>query len=44
MLAQFSLVFVNTTATNKSWGWKTMQLVKVNGRWNIAAEFFTAHI
>jgi len=43
MLAQVSLVFVNTTATNKSWGWKTMQLVKVTGRWKIAAEFFTGH-
>jgi hypothetical protein len=42
-LAQVSLVFVNTTAEDKTWGWKTMQLVKVNGQWKIAAEFFTGH-
>jgi len=42
-LAQVSLVFVNTTSTRKSWGWKTMQLVEVNGQWKIAAEFFTGH-
>lgn len=42
-LAQVSLVFENTTATEKSWGWKTMELIKVEGRWKIAAEFFTGH-
>ncbi|GGF35892.1 hypothetical protein GCM10011611_47800 [Aliidongia dinghuensis] len=42
-LAQVSLVFVNTTSTDKSWGWKTMELVKVGGKWKIAAEFFTGH-
>lgn len=42
-LAQVSLVFVNTTPEEKIWGWKTMQLVKVNGQWKIAAEFFTGH-
>lgn len=42
-LAQVSLVFENTTATAKSWGWKTMELLKVDGRWKIAAEFFTGH-
>lgn len=42
-LAQVSLVFVNTTSKAKTWGWKTMELVKVNGQWKIAAEFFTGH-
>ena len=42
-LSQVSLVFENTTATEKSWGWKTMELIKVDGRWKIAAEFFTGH-
>lgn len=42
-LASVSLVFVNTTSTEQSWGWKTMQLVKVDGRWKIAAEFYTGH-
>jgi ketosteroid isomerase-like protein len=42
-LAQVSLVFENATATEKSWGWKTMELLKVDGRWKIAAEFFTGH-
>jgi len=42
-LAQVSLVFVNTTATEKSWGWKTIELVKADGEWKIAAEFFTGH-
>lgn len=42
-LAQVSLVFENTTATEKSWGWKTMELIKVDGRWKIAAEFFTGY-
>lgn len=42
-LAEVSLVFVNSTATESSWGWKTMQLLKVEGRWKIASEFFTGH-
>lgn len=42
-LAQVSLVFVNTTSKDTSWGWKTMELVKVGGKWKIAAEFFTGH-
>ncbi|WP_242185763.1 nuclear transport factor 2 family protein [Sphingomonas sp. CARO-RG-8B-R24-01] len=42
-LAQVSLVFVNSTAKEQIWGWKTMQLVKVGGQWKIAAEFFTGH-
>ncbi|WP_010184620.1 nuclear transport factor 2 family protein [Sphingomonas sp. PAMC 26605] len=42
-LAQVSLVFVNTTAKEDIWGWKTMQLVRVGGQWKIAAEFFTGH-
>lgn len=42
-LAQVSLVFVNSTAKEEIWGWKTMQLVRVGGRWKIAAEFFTGH-
>lgn len=42
-LAQVSLVFVNTTPKEVSWGWKTMQLLKVGGKWKIAGEFFTAH-
>lgn len=42
-LAQVSLVFENTTATEKSWGWKTMELIKLDGRWKIAAEFFTGY-
>lgn len=42
-LAQVSLVFVNTTSGQSTWGWKTMQLVKLGGKWKIAAEFFTSH-
>jgi hypothetical protein len=42
-LAAVSLVFVNTTTTSSTWGWKTMQLLKVNGTWKIASEFFTGH-
>jgi hypothetical protein len=42
-LAAVSLVFVNTTTTSSTWGWKTMQLLKVNGSWKIASEFFTGH-
>lgn len=40
-LAQVSLVFVNTDATGRSSGWKTLQLLKINGRWKIASEFYT---
>jgi hypothetical protein len=42
-LASASLVFVNTAADDTSWGWKTLQLLKVSGRWKIASEFFTGH-
>ena len=42
-LADVSLVFVNTAADGVSWGWKTMQLLKVDGRWRIASEFYTGH-
>jgi len=42
-LAQVSLVFVNTTAKSSSWGWKTLQLLKVGGQWKIASEFYTVH-
>ena len=42
-LAQVSLVFVNTSAGGSSWGWKTMQLLKVDGKWKIASEFYTGH-
>jgi len=46
-LANVSLVFVNTPqgagAHGWSWGWKTLQLLKVGGRWKIASEFYTGH-
>lgn len=42
-LAHVSLVFVNTLENEVSWGWKTIQLVKIGGGWRIAAEFFTGH-
>ena len=42
-LASVSLVFVNTSEGRASWGWKTLQLLKVNGRWKIASEFYTGH-
>jgi hypothetical protein len=42
-LASVSLVFVNTAADGRSWGWKTLQLLKVGGRWKIASEFYTGH-
>lgn len=42
-LAQVSLVFVNTAADGSSWGWKTLQLLKVSGQWKIASEFYTGH-
>jgi hypothetical protein len=42
-LAAVSLVFVNTASAGSSWGWKTLQLLKVAGRWKIASEFYTGH-
>jgi hypothetical protein len=42
-LATVSLVFVNTSTQGSSWGWKTLQLLKVNGKWKIASEFYTGH-
>jgi hypothetical protein len=42
-LADVSLVFVNTSAGESSWGWKTLQLLKVDGHWKIASEFYTGH-
>ncbi|WP_343615616.1 hypothetical protein [Novosphingobium sp.] len=42
-LAHVSLVFVNTTAKGQSWGWKTLQLIKVGPDWKITSEFFTGH-
>jgi hypothetical protein len=38
-----SLVFVNTSPDGSSWGWKTMQLLKVSSQWKIASEFYTGH-
>lgn len=42
-LAQVSLVFVNTAGGRSTWGWKTLQLLKVGGQWKIASEFYTGH-
>jgi hypothetical protein len=42
-LAEVSVVFVNTSAQGSSWGWKTLLLLKVNGQWKIASEFYTGH-
>jgi ketosteroid isomerase-like protein len=42
-LADVSLVFVNTAPDGRSWGWKTLQLLKVDGQWKIASEFYTGH-
>lgn len=42
-LANVRLVFVNKDARSSSWGWKTLQLLKVNGTWKIASEFYTGH-
>jgi hypothetical protein len=42
-LASVSLVFVNTSPQGSSWGWKTMQLLKIAGQWKIASEFYTGH-
>ena len=41
-LANVSLVFVNTSPQGTSWGWKTLQLLKVGGQWKIASELYTA--
>ena len=43
LLANVSLVFVNTADGTSNWGWKTLQLLKVDGRWKIASEFYTNH-
>jgi len=42
-LAQVSLVFVNSDARGSTWGWKTLQLLKISGHWKIASEFYTGH-
>jgi hypothetical protein len=42
-LANVTLVFENTQPAGKSWGWKILQLLKVDGDWKIASEFYTAH-
>jgi hypothetical protein len=42
-LASVSLVFVNSSPQGSSWGWKTLQLLKVGGHWKIASEFYTSH-
>jgi len=42
-LAEVSLVFVNSSTRGSSWGWKTLQLLKVAGKWKIASEFYTGH-
>lgn len=42
-LATVTLVFINTRPQGESWGWKTLQLLKVDGTWKIASEFYTSH-
>jgi hypothetical protein len=42
-LAAVSLVFVNTSETGSNWGWKTLQLLRIDGHWKIASEFYTSH-
>lgn len=42
-LATVTLVFINTRPQSESWGWKTLQLLKVDGTWKIASEFYTSH-
>ncbi|HWX03834.1 hypothetical protein [Collimonas sp.] len=44
-LAQASLDFVTKEANsqNGSYGWKVIQLLKVNDTWKIASEFYTAY-
>lgn len=44
ILGQVSLDFVNRTGTGRGgWGWKTIQLLKVDGQRKIASEFYTGH-
>ena len=40
-LADVDLVYLNEDRQGVHPGWKAMQLVKVDGRWKIASEFFT---
>ena len=44
-LAQVSLDFVTVVAGTDQggYGWKTLELLKVAGRWRIASEFYTAY-
>jgi ketosteroid isomerase-like protein len=42
-LADVRLVFENSSAEGRSWGWKTLQLLRAGGRWKIASEFYTGH-
>jgi hypothetical protein len=42
-LASVSVVFVNSSENETSWGWKTLQLLKIDGQWKIASEFYTGH-
>lgn len=42
-LATVMLVFINTRPQGESWGWKALQLLKVDGTWKIASEFYTSH-
>lgn len=42
-LATVSLVFINTSAKSSDWGWKSMQLLRIDGHWKIASEFYTGH-
>jgi hypothetical protein len=42
-LANVRLVFINKKPQGESWGWKTLQLLKVDGVWKIASEFYTSH-
>ena len=40
-VADVTLVFVNTTPKSVTRGWKSMQLLRVDGVWKIASEYFT---
>jgi hypothetical protein len=42
-LADVTLVFVNRRQEGASWGWKMLQLLKVDGSWKIASEFYSSH-
>jgi ketosteroid isomerase-like protein len=44
-LAEASLDFVTkeTKTGRGGWGWKTLQLLKIDGQWKIASEFYTGH-